>query len=464
MERIEIKRLYESAEKYGDQSVTVCGWIKTLRDSKAVGFIEINDGSCFKGVQIVFEADKINNYKEIAKLNVGAAVRVTGKLILTPNANQPFEINADEILIEALSTPDYPLQKKRHSLEYLRTIAHLRPRTNTFNAVFRVRSVAAYAIHKFFTEQGFVYAHTPLISCSDCEGAGEMFKVTTLDLDNVPKTDDGKTDFSQDFFQKPAYLTVSGQLQGETMALAFGKIYTFGPTFRAEKSYTQRHAAEFWMIEPEMAFAELSDNMDVAEAMIKFVIRYVLDNCSQELEFLNKFIDKGLIERLTAVANADFGRVSYTDAVEMLSEFNDEFEYKVSWGCDLQTEHERCLTERIFKKPVFVTDYPKEIKAFYMRLNDDGKTVAACDCLVMGIGEIIGGSQREERLDVLEARIKELGLDPKDYDWYLDLRRYGGVKHSGFGLGFERLVMYLTGISNIRDVIPYPRTTGSADF
>ncbi len=464
MDRIEIKCLHESAEEYGNQSVTVCGWIKTLRDSKAVGFIEINDGSCFKGIQIVFEADKIDNYKEIAKLNVGAAIRVKGNLILTPNANQPFEINADEILIEALSTPDYPLQKKRHSLEYLRTIAHLRPRTNTFNAVFRVRSVAAYAIHKFFTEQGFVYAHTPLISCSDCEGAGEMFKVTTLDLENIPKTENGGIDYSQDFFQKPAFLTVSGQLQGETMALAFGKIYTFGPTFRAEKSYTQRHAAEFWMIEPEMAFAELSDNMDVAEAMIKFVIQYVLDNCSQELEFLNKFIDKELIERLTAVASSDFGRVTYTDAINILSEHNEEFEYKVSWGCDLQTEHERYLTEKIFRKPVFVTDYPKDIKAFYMRLNDDGKTVAACDCLVMGIGEIIGGSQREERLDILETRIKELGLNPDDYDWYLDLRRYGGVKHSGFGLGFERLIMYLTGISNIRDVIPYPRTTGSADF
>lgn len=464
MERLEIKKLYECPESYGDKTVTVCGWVKTLRDSKAIGFIEINDGSCFKGVQIVFEAEKLENYKEIAKLNVGAAIRVTGKLILTPQANQPFEINADEIGVEALSTADYPLQKKRHSLEYLRTIAHLRPRTNTFNAVFKVRSVAAYAIHKFFTEQGFVYAHTPLISCSDCEGAGEMFKVTTLDLENVPKTDDGNVDYAEDFFKKPAYLTVSGQLQGETMALAFGKIYTFGPTFRAEKSYTQRHAAEFWMIEPEMAFAELCDNMDVAEAMIKFVINYVLENCSQELEFLNKFIDKGLIERLQAVAGSDFGRVSYTEAVKMLKEHNDEFEYKVSWGCDLQTEHERYLTEQIFRRPVFVTDYPKEIKAFYMRLNDDGKTVAACDCLVMGIGEIIGGSQREERLDVLEARIKELGLDPEDYDWYLDLRRYGGVKHSGFGLGFERLVMYLTGITNIRDVIPYPRTTGSADF
>mgnify|MGYP000012416146 FL=1 len=464
MERIEIKKLFEGADVYADQSVTVCGWVRTLRDSKAIGFIEINDGSCFKGVQIVFEAAKLANYKDIAKLNVGSAIKVTGKLILTPNANQPFEINADEISVEGFSTPDYPLQKKRHSLEYLRTIAHLRPRTNTFNAVFRIRSEAAYAIHKFFIDRGFVYAHTPLISCSDCEGAGEMFKVTTFDLANVPKNEDGSVDYSEDFFQKPAYLTVSGQLQAETMALAFGKVYTFGPTFRAERSYTQRHAAEFWMIEPEMAFAELSDNMDVAEAMIKYVISYVLEHCKQELEFLNKFVDKELIERLTAVANSDFGRVTYTDAVKMLEEHNDEFEYKVSWGCDLQTEHERFLTEKIFKKPVFVTDYPKEIKAFYMRLNDDGKTVAACDCLVMGIGEIIGGSQREERLDVLEARINELGLDPKDYDWYLDLRRYGGVKHSGYGLGFERLVMYLTGISNIRDVLPFPRTTGSADF
>ena len=464
MERIEIKKLFDGADAYADQSVTVCGWVRTLRDSKAIGFIEINDGSCFKGVQIVFEAAKLANYKDIAKLNVGSAIKVTGKLILTPNANQPFEINADEISVEGFSTPDYPLQKKRHSLEYLRTIAHLRPRTNTFNAVFRIRSEAAYAIHKFFIDRGFVYAHTPLISCSDCEGAGEMFKVTTFDLANVPKNEDGSVDYSEDFFQKPAYLTVSGQLQAETMALAFGKVYTFGPTFRAERSYTQRHAAEFWMIEPEMAFAELSDNMDVAEAMIKYVISYVLEHCKQELEFLNKFVDKELIERLTAVANSDFGRVTYTDAVKMLEEHNDEFEYKVSWGCDLQTEHERFLTEKIFKKPVFVTDYPKEIMAFYMRLNDDGKTVAACDCLVMGIGEIIGGSQREERLDVLEARINELGLDPRDYDWYLDLRRYGGVKHSGYGLGFERLVMYLTGISNIRDVLPFPRTTGSADF
>ncbi len=464
MDRIEIKKIFENPAEYADKKITVYGWVRTIRDSKAIGFAEINDGSCFKGLQVVFEAEKVENYKDIAKLNVGAAIKVTGTLLLTPNAGQPFEINADEIAVEAVSTPEYPLQKKGHSREFLRQIAHLRPRTNLFNAVFRVRSTAAYAIHKYFIDQGFVYAHTPLISCSDCEGAGEMFKVTTLDFDNIPKTEDGKVDYTEDFFKKPAYLTVSGQLQAETMALAFGKVYTFGPTFRAEKSYTQRHAAEFWMIEPEMAFADLADDMDCAEGMIKYAINYVLDNCKQELEFLNKFVEKGLIEKLTTVANSDFGRVTYTDAVKLLEEHNDEFDFKVSWGCDLQTEHERYLTEKIFKKPVFVTDYPKEIKAFYMRLNDDGKTVAAADCLVMGIGEIIGGSQREERLDVLEARINELGLKPEDYDWYLDLRRYGGVKHSGFGLGFERLVMYLTGIDNIRDAIPYPRTTGVADF
>ncbi len=464
MDRIEIKQLYKNKEDFADKTITVYGWIKTLRDSKAIGFIEINDGSCFKGLQVVFESEKLANYKDIAKQNVGGAIKVTGKLILTPGASQPFEINADEITVEATSTPDYPLQKKRHSVEYLREIAHLRPRTNLFNAAFRIRSVASYAIHKFFYEQGFVYAHTPIISCSDCEGAGEMFKVTSLDLENLPKTQEGKVDYTEDFFKKPAYLTVSGQLQGETMALAFGKIYTFGPTFRAEKSYTPRHAAEFWMIEPEIAFADLNDNMDIAEAMMKFVFQYVLENCEQEIEFLNKFVDKNLLERINSIANSDFGRVTYTRAVELLEKFNDEFDYKVSWGCDLQTEHERYLTEKIFQKPVFVTDYPKDIKAFYMRLNDDGKTVAACDCLVMGIGEIIGGSQREERLEVLEARIKELGLDPEDYSWYLDLRRYGGVKHSGFGLGFERLIMCLTGISNIRDVIPFPRTTGQADF
>ncbi len=464
MERTEIKSIYDNSAAFGDKKITVYGWVKTIRDSKAIGFAEINDGSCFKGIQIVFESEKLANYKDIVKVNVGAALKVTGTLLLTPNANQPFEINADEISIEAVSTPDYPLQKKGHTREFLRSVAHLRPRTNLFNAVFRVRSTAAYAIHKYFIDQGFVYAHTPLISCSDCEGAGEMFKVTTLDLENVPKTEDGKVDYTEDFFKKPAYLTVSGQLQAETMALAFGKVYTFGPTFRAEKSNTARHAAEFWMVEPEIAFADLSDDMDYAEGMIKFVIKYVLENCPQDMEFLNKFVDKGLIERLNAVANADFGRVTYTDAVKMLEEHNDEFEFKVSWGCDLQTEHERYLTEKIFKRPVFVTDYPKEIKAFYMRLNDDGKTVAAADCLVMGIGEIIGGSQREERLDLLEKRIDELGLSPEDYSWYLDLRRYGGVKHSGFGLGFERLVMYLTGIDNIRDAIPYPRTTGQADF
>lgn len=464
MERLEISKLYASMEELGSQKITVCGWVKTIRDSKAIGFMEINDGTSFKGLQVVFESAKIDNYKDIAKLNVGAAVKVTGEFILTPTANQPFELNADLIEVEGTSTPDYPLQKKRHTLEYLRTISHLRPRANIYSAGFRVRSVAAYAIHKFFNDRGFIYAHTPLISCSDCEGAGEMFKVTTLDLDNVPKTEDGEVDFKEDFFEKPAYLTVSGQLQAEAMAMAFGNVYTFGPTFRAEKSYTQRHAAEFWMIEPEIAFADLNDDMNLAEAMMKYVIKYVMDNCKQELEFLNKFVDKGLIERLSAVVSSDFARVPYTEAVAELEKYNDQFEYKVSWGCDLQTEHERCLTEKIYKRPVFVTDYPKEIKAFYMRLNDDGKTVAAVDLLVMGIGEIIGGSQREERLDVLEERIKELGLNVEDYSWYLDLRRYGGCKHAGFGLGFERLVMYLTGISNIRDVLPFPRTTGSADL
>ena len=464
MERIEISKLYECAEKYADSIVTVCGWIRTNRDSKVLGFMEINDGSCFKGVQVVFEKDKIDNFSEVAKYNVGAAVIVEGNLILTPEAKQPFEINATKVTLEGASAPEYPLQKKRHSLEYLRTIAHLRPRTNIYSASFRVRSVAAQAIHRFFEGEGFIYAHTPLISCSDCEGAGEMFRVTTLDMENPPRTEDGEIDYSEDFFGKSAFLTVSGQLQGEIMAQAFGKIYTFGPTFRAEKSYTQRHAAEFWMIEPEIAFADLNDDMNLAERMIKFVINYVLEHCKQDIEFLNQFVDKELIERLTTVANSDFGRVTYTDAIKMLEEHNDEFEYKVFWGCDLQTEHERFLTEKIFRKPVFVTDYPKEIKAFYMRLNDDGKTVAACDCLVMGIGEIIGGSQREERYDVLLERIKELGLKEEDYWWYLDLRKYGGTKHAGFGLGFERLVMYLTGISNIRDVLPFPRTTGSADF
>lgn len=464
MKRTEIAKLYECAENYSEGIVTVCGWIRTNRDSKVLGFMEINDGSCFKGVQVVFEKEKLDNFSEVAKYNVGAAVIVEGNLILTPEAKQPFEINATKVTLEGASAPEYPLQKKRHSLEYLRTIAHLRPRTNIYSASFRVRSVAAQAIHRFFEQEGFIYAHTPLISCSDCEGAGEMFRVTTLDMENPPRTEDGDIDYSEDFFGKSAFLTVSGQLQGEIMAQAFGKIYTFGPTFRAEKSYTQRHAAEFWMIEPEIAFADLNDDMRLAEDMIKFVIKYVMQHCKQDIEFLNQFVDKGLIERLTAVANADFARVTYTEAVKLLEEHNDEFEFKAYWGCDLQTEHERYLTEQIFKKPVFVTDYPKEIKAFYMRLNDDGKTVAACDLLVMGIGEIVGGSQREERYDVLLDRIRELGLSEEDYWWYLDLRKYGGTKHAGFGLGFERLVMYLTGISNIRDVLPFPRTTGSADF
>ena len=464
MKRTEIASIYRDPQAFADTQVTVCGWIRTNRDSKALGFMEINDGSCFKGVQVVFERDKVEDYAAVAKLNVGTAVIVEGDLILTPEAKQPFEINANRVTVEGASTPDYPLQKKRHSLEYLRTIAHLRPRTNIYSAAFRIRSAAAFGLHKFFRENGFVYAHTPLISCSDCEGAGEMFRVTTLDMENPPRSEDGAVDFSQDFFGKSAYLTVSGQLQGEIMAQAFGKIYTFGPTFRAEKSYTQRHAAEFWMIEPEIAFADLNDDMELAEAMIKSVINYVLETCPQDMAFLNQFVDKGLIDRLTAVANSDFGRITYTDAIELLKQHNDKFEYKVEWGSALQTEHERYLTEEIFKKPVFVTDYPKEIKAFYMRLNDDGKTVAACDCLVMGIGEIIGGSQREERYDVLVDRIKELGLKEEDYWWYLDLRKYGGTKHAGFGLGFERLVMYLTGISNIRDVLPFPRTTGSADF
>lgn len=464
MNRIEISRIYKTPQEFSGKSITVCGWVKTIRDSKSIGFMEIGDGSSFKGLQVVFEEAKLANFKDIAKQNVGAAVCVTGILVLTPQAGQPFEINAQDIEVEGASTPEYPLQKKRHTLEYLRTISHLRPRTNTYSAAFKVRSVAAYAIHSFFMENGFVYAHTPLIAANDCEGAGEMFKVTTLDLVQTPLNENGAVDYSQDFFGKPSYLTVSGQLQAEAMALAFGKVYTFGPTFRAEKSYTQRHAAEFWMIEPEIAFADLSDDMALAEEMIKYVLRAVLVKCPDELEFLNKFYDNGLIERLNTVVSSSFARVTYTKAVELLQSYNEEFEYKVSWGCDLQTEHERCLTERIFKCPVFVTDYPKEIKAFYMRLNDDGKTVAAMDLLVMGIGEIIGGSQREERLGVLTRRIEQSGLNSEDYAWYLDLRRFGGTKHCGFGLGFERLIMYMTGISNIRDVIPFPRTTGSADF
>ena len=464
MQRVTLRELSAASEKYADSIITVAGWVRTLRTSKHLGFIELNDGTAFKNLQVVFEDNKVENFNEIGKLNVGASVIVKGKLLMTPEAKQPYEIHAEEIAIEGLSTPDYPLQKKKHSVEFLRTIAHLRPRTNTFNAAFRVRSTAAYAIHKFFNERGFVYAHTPLITGSDCEGAGEMFRVTTLDPQNPPLTEDGKVDFSQDFFGKPTSLTVSGQLNGECMAMAFSNIYTFGPTFRAEKSYTGRHAAEFWMIEPEMAFADLNDYMDVATDMIKYVLAYVMEQCPDEMKFFNQFYDKGLIERLQNVVDSDFVRLPYTEAVDILMKSGKEFDYPVSWGTDLQTEHERYLTEEVYKKPVFVTDYPKEIKAFYMRLNDDGKTVAAADLLVPGIGEIIGGSQREERLDVLLDRIHELGLNEEDYSWYLDLRRYGSVRHAGYGLGFERLIMYMTGISNIRDVIPFPRTTGSADF
>lgn len=464
MERTLISEIFADPKSFDKVQVTVGGWIRTMRAQKTFGFIELNDGSYFKSLQVVFEDGIVENYKDIAKQNVGAALIVGGTLVYTPDAKQPIELKASVITVEGASTPDYPLQKKRHSLEYLRTIAHLRPRTNTFSAVFRVRSVAAYAIHQFFQEQGFVYIHTPIITASDCEGAGEMFRVTTLDLDNVPKNEDGTVDYSQDFFGKSANLTVSGQLNVESFAQAFGNVYTFGPTFRAENSNTQRHAAEFWMIEPEMAFADLGDYMDNAEAMIKFVIKTVLEKCPQEMEFFGKFVDKELLPRLQHVKDSDFVRVSYTEAVKLLQESGAKFDYPVTWGCDLQTEHERYLTEQLFKKPVFVTDYPKEIKAFYMRQNDDGKTVAAADCLVPGIGEIIGGSQREERLDLLEARMHELGLNPEDYWWYLDLRRYGSTHHAGYGLGFERLVMYLTGMSNIRDVLPHPRTVGNADF
>ena len=464
MERTKIAQIFADQEAFGGKEVAVSGWARTIRDMKTFGFIELNDGSCFKNLQVVMDAAALENYKEIAGQNVGAALSVTGTVVLTPEAKQPLEIKAAAISVEGASTPDYPLQKKRHSVEYLRTIQHLRPRTNLFSAAFRVRSVAAHAIHTFFQDRGFVYVHTPIITASDCEGAGEMFRVTTLDMDHLPRTEDGAVDYSQDFFGKPANLTVSGQLNAENFAMAFGDVYTFGPTFRAEKSNTTRHAAEFWMIEPEMAFCDLAGDMDVAEAMIKFVIRTVMEKCPDEMNFFQSFVDKGLKERLEHVASSDFGRVTYTEAVELLKRSGHKFDYPVDWGCDLQTEHERYLTEQVFQKPVFVTDYPKEIKAFYMRLNDDGKTVAAADCLVPGIGEIIGGSQREERLDVLENRIRELGMDPKDYWWYLDLRRYGGCKHAGFGLGFERMVMYLTGVGNIRDVLPHPRTEGSADF
>ncbi len=459
MERTEIVSLYRQTPADGTV-VTVCGWAKTVRDSKKIGFISLTDGSCYKPVQIVFQADKLDNYTEIAKSGLYTSFEVTGRLVLTPQAKQPFEINADQITVLGSCGPEYPLQKKRMSVEYLRTMTHLRPRTNTFNAAFRVRGEAAYALHSFFHENGFTYVHTPIFTGSDCEGAGEMFQVTTLDLANVPKTEDGAVDYSKDFFKKPVNLTVSGQLEAEAMAMALGKVYTFGPTFRAEESYTPRHAAEFWMIEPEMAFADLNTYMDTAEAMTKYVIRYLLEHCPDELAFFNQFMDKGLIERLQLVANSDFGRISYTDAVEILKKNNDNFQYKVEWGTDIQTEHERYLTEQVFHKPVFVTDYPKEIKSFYMRLNDDGRTVAAADMLVPGIGELIGGSQREERLDVLLARMEELGLKQSDYDWYLDLRRFGSVKHAGYGLGFERLIMYVTGIANIRDVLPFPRTCG----
>lgn len=458
-----IRQLYRQDGHFINQEVTVSGWIRTVRASKNFGFIEINDGSFFKTLQIVFE-DKLANFTEISKLNVGSSIRVTGTVVESPGAKQPFELKADSIAIEGTSTPDYPLQKKSHSFEFLRTIAHLRPRTNTFQAVFRVRSLVAFAIHRFFQERGFVYVHTPLITGSDCEGAGEMFRVTTLDMENPPRDEAGKIDFSKDFFGKSTNLTVSGQLNGETYCMAFRNIYTFGPTFRAENSNTTKHAAEFWMIEPEIAFADLQDDMEMAEDMLKYIINYVLENAPEEMEFFNKFIDTTLLDRLDNVVSSDFGRVTYTEAIELLKKSGEKFEYPVEWGCDLQTEHERYLTEKIFKRPVFVTDYPKEIKSFYMRLNDDGKTVAATDLLVPGIGEIIGGSQREERLDVLERIMEEKGLNKEDYWWYLDLRKYGGTKHAGFGLGFERAIMYITGMANIRDVIPFPRTVKTSEF
>ena len=458
-----VRELYREKDKYVGKEITVGGWVRSNRDSKNFGFITLNDGTFFETLQVVY-ANKLANFPELAKINVGSAVIVTGELVATPDAKQPFEIQAKEVVVEGASTPDYPLQKKRHTMEYLRTITHLRPRTNTFQAVFRVRSLVAYAIHKFFQDRDFVYVHTPIITGSDCEGAGEMFQVTTLDLANAPKNADGTVDYSKDFFNKPTNLTVSGQLNGETYAMAFKNIYTFGPTFRAENSNTTRHAAEFWMIEPEIAFADLKDDMMLAESMLKYVIGYVLEHAPEEMNFFNNFVDKGLLERLNHVMNSEFGHVTYTEAIELLEKNNDKFDYKVSWGCDLQTEHERYLTEEIFKKPVFVTDYPKEIKAFYMKLNPDGKTVAAMDCLVPGIGEIIGGSQREDDYDMLLGRMKELGLKAEDYDFYLDLRKYGSARHAGFGLGFERCVMYLTGMGNIRDVIPFPRTVNNCDL
>ncbi len=463
MELVNIRDIFRKQNEYIGKKITIGGWVRSLRDSKTFGFIVVNDGTFFEPIQVVFH-DAMDNFQEVTKLNVGAAIVVTGELVATPEAKQPFEIQAETIEIEGTSTPDYPLQKKRHSFEYLRTISHLRPRTNTFEAVFRVRSLAAYAIHKFFQERDFVYVHTPLITGSDCEGAGEMFRVTTLDMENPPLTEEGKVDVSKDFFGKETNLTVSGQLNGETYAMAFKNIYTFGPTFRAENSNTTRHAAEFWMIEPEIAFADLQDDMILAESMLKYVIRYVMENAPEEMAFFNQFVDKELLERLHHVLESDFGRVTYTEAVELLEKHNEEFEYPVSWGCDLQTEHERYLTEKIYKRPVFVTDYPKEIKAFYMKLNEDNKTVAAMDCLVPGIGEIIGGSQREDDYDKLVARMEEAGLKREDYEFYLDLRKYGSARHAGFGLGFERMVMYLTGIGNIRDVIPFPRTVNNCEL
>ncbi len=463
MDMITVRELYRNRENYFDREVTIGGWVRSIRDSKAFGFIVVSDGSYFETLQVVFH-DTMENFEDIRRLNVGAAIIVTGTLVATPEAKQPFEIQAGEIVVEGTSAPDYPLQKKRHSFEYLRTISHLRPRTNTFQAVFRVRSLIAYAIHRFFQERDFVYVHTPLITASDCEGAGEMFQVTTLDPDNLPRTADGAVDYTQDFFGKHTSLTVSGQLNGETYAMAFRNIYTFGPTFRAENSNTTRHAAEFWMIEPEIAFADLKDNMALAESMLKYIINYVLENAPEEMKFFNQFVDKGLLERLHSVVNSEFGHVTYTEAIQLLEKNNDNFDYKVFWGCDLQTEHERYLTEQVFKRPVFVTDYPKEIKAFYMKMNDDDKTVAAMDCLVPGIGEIIGGSQREDDYDKLLKRMRELGLKEEDYQFYLDLRKYGSTRHAGFGLGFERCVMYLTGMGNIRDVIPFPRTVKNCDL
>ena len=463
MELTNIREIFRNKDKFADKEVTIGGWVRSNRNSKNFGFIVVNDGTFFEPIQVVY-GNGLDNYDEVGKINVGAAIIVRGTLVLTPDAKLPFEIQAVYVTVEGASTPDYPLQKKRHTFEYLRTISHLRPRTNTFEAVFRVRSLCAYAIHKFFQERDFVYVHTPLITGSDCEGAGEMFQVTTLDLNNLPMTEDGKVDFSKDFFSKPTNLTVSGQLNGETYAMAFKNIYTFGPTFRAENSNTTRHAAEFWMIEPEIAFADLEDDMMLAESMLKYVINYVLENAPEEMAFFNNFVDKGLLDRLRNVVENDFARVTYTEAIDILSKHNDKFDYKVSWGCDLQTEHERYLTEQIYKRPVFVTDYPKEIKAFYMKLNDDGKTVAAVDCLVPGIGEIIGGSQREDDYDKLLARINELGLSEDDYKFYLDLRKYGSARHAGFGLGFERCVMYLTGMGNIRDVIPFPRTVNNCEL